>query len=242
MRTIMWFVSFVFTLIGTLPKLRKAHSLQKSGDVEALEAYVHEASTKWMLGNIKRSGATVEVNGLDNLPTDQTVVYVSNHQGNFDIPLLMSYINRPKGFISKIEAKKIPIIVKWMELLHCVFMDRSTLKGSAGAIIEGIKVLKQGHSLVIFPEGTRSKGDQMGEFKSASFKLATKAGVPIVPVTIDGSYKLMELNHNKIKPAHVKLTIHPAIPTKGLSKEALELLPDQVHAIIESSLPYRKAD
>ena len=237
MRTIMWFLSFVCTLIATLPKLRKAHRLQKKGELETLEAYVHDVSTKWMLGNIKRSGAKVEVYGLENLPIDQTVVYVSNHQGNFDIPLLMSYINKPKGFISKVEAKKIPIIVKWMELLHCVFMDRSTLKGSAGAIIEGIKVLKQGHSLVIFPEGTRSKGDQMGEFKNASFKLATKAGVPIIPITIDGSYKLMEMNNNKIKSATVKLTIHPSIPTKGLSKEAIELLPDQVYEMIKSSLP-----
>lgn len=242
MRTIMWFVSFVFTLIGTLPKLKKAYSLQKKGDLGALEAYVHKTSSKWMLGNIKRSGATVEVHGVENLPADKTVVYISNHQGNFDIPLLMSYIDRPKGFVSKIEAKKIPIIVKWMELLNCVFMDRSTLKGSAGAIIEGIKLLKQGHSLVIFPEGTRSKGDQMGEFKGASFKLATKAGVPIVPITIDGSYKLMELNQNKIKPAHVNLTIHPAIPTKGLDKEALELLPEQVYQIIEASLPYKKVN
>lgn len=240
MRTIIWFLSFVFTLIATLPKLGKAHRLQKKGELKALEQYVHDTSTKWMLGNIRRSGAKVEVYGEENLLPDQTVVYISNHQGNFDIPLLMGYINQPKGFISKIEARKIPIIVNWMELLHCVFMDRSTLKGSAGAIIEGIKVLKQGHSLVIFPEGTRSKGDQMGEFKSASFKLATKAGVPIIPVTIDGSYKLMEMGNNKITPANVKLTIHPAIPTKGLSKDEIEVLPMQVHHIIESSLPYKK--
>ncbi|MBU3803256.1 MAG: 1-acyl-sn-glycerol-3-phosphate acyltransferase, partial [Candidatus Cellulosilyticum pullistercoris] len=170
-------------------------------------------------------------------PKDRNVVFISNHQGNFDIPLLMGYIDMPKGFISKIEAKKIPIVAKWMELIHCVFMDRSTLKGSAGAIIEGIKTLKAGHSLVIFPEGTRSKSDHMGEFKSASFKLATKPGIPIVPVTIDGSYKIMEQNHNKIKPAHVKITIHPMIETKGLSKEALEVLPQQVAHMIASALP-----
>ena len=90
---------------------------------------------------------------------------------------------------------------------------------------------------MIFPEGTRSKHDQMGEFKHASFKLATKPGVPIVPVTIDGSYKIMEQNHNKIKPAHVKLTIHPMVTTKGLSKEELEALPDQVANTISSALP-----
>lgn len=237
MRTIYWFTSFFATLIGTLPKLSKVKRLEKKGRLEEREAYVHESSKQWMLGNLRRSGTKVEVTGIENLPTDQTVVFISNHQGNFDIPLLMGYIDMPKGFISKIEAQKIPIVAKWMEHIHCVFMDRSTLKGSAGAIIEGIKVLKSGHSLVIFPEGTRSRGDQMGEFKSASFKLATKPGIPIVPITIDGSYKIMEQNNNKIKPAHVKLTIHPLVETKGLSKEALEALPAQIAETIASALP-----
>ena len=237
MRTIMWFLSFGLTLIATLPKLRKARRMEKNNELDKLEKYVHEESTKWKLGNIKRSGAKIEVIGLQNLPEDETVVYISNHQGNFDIPILMSYIPRTKGFISKIEARKIPIIVDWMELLHCIFMDRSTLKGSAGAIIDGIKTLKNGHSLVIFPEGTRSKGDKMGEFKVASFKLATKPGITIIPVTINGSYKLMEFNNNKIKPAEVKLTIHEPIRTKGLTKDELEILPDKIRQIISSALP-----
>ena len=242
MRTFYWYFSFICTLIGTIPKLNKVKRLEKQGKLEERDAYIHKASTKWMVDNIRRSGSTVEVIGEENLPKDETVVFIINHQGNFDIPLLMGYIDMPKGFISKIEAKKIPIVVKWMELIHCVFMDRSTLKGSAGAIIEGIKTLKAGHSLVIFPEGTRSRGDHMAEFKSASFKLATKPGVPIVPITIDGSYKIMEQNGNKIKPAHVKLTIHPMIVTKGLSKESLETLPEQVATTIASALPKEHAE
>lgn len=237
MRTIYWYTSFFFTLLSTLPKLSKVKQLEKQGRLEERDAYIHNTSQKWMLSTIKRSGAQVEVYGTENLPKEGTVVFISNHQGNFDIPLLMGYIDMPKGFISKIEAKKIPIIAKWMELIHCVFMDRSTLKGSAGAIIEGIKVLKAGHSLVIFPEGTRSKSNHMGDFKSASFKLATKPGVPIIPITIDGSYKLMEANNNRIAPACVKLTIHPMVQTKGLNKEALEALPDQVFQTIASALP-----
>lgn len=238
MRTIYWYLSFLFTLIGTIPKLHKVKRLEIQGRLEERDSYIHKVSKQWMLGNIKRSGSTVEVSGTEHLPNSGNVVFISNHQGNFDIPLLMAYIDMPKGFISKIEAKKIPIVVKWMELIHCVFMERSTLKGAAGAIMEGIKVLKAGHSLVIFPEGTRSRGDQIGEFKHASFKLATKPGIPIVPVTIDGSYKIMEQNHNWIKPAHVKITIHPMVITKGLSKEELAALPDQIVDTIRSALPY----
>ena len=236
MRTIYWYVSFFFTLACTIPKLSKVKRLEKQGRLEERDAYIYKAAQKWMLDNIRRSGSKVKVYGTEHLPKDRNVVFISNHQGNFDIPLLMGYIDIPKGFIAKIEAKKIPIVAKWMELIHCVFMDRSTLMGSAGAIIEGIKVLKAGHSLVIFPEGTRSKGNQMGEFKSASFKLATKPGVPIVPITIDGSYKIMEKHNNRITPAQVKITIHPIIETKGLTKEAQEALPRQVESIIASAL------
>lgn len=236
MRTIYWYLSFVFTLIGTIPKLNKVKRLEQQGKLEERDAYVYEASTKWMRDNIRRSGTTVEVIGSENLPKDEAVVFISNHQGNFDIPLLMGYIDKPFGFISKIEAKKIPIVVKWMELIHCIFMDRSTLKGSAGAIIDGIKTIKAGHSLVIFPEGHRSKGGPVAEFKAPSFKLATKPGVPIVPLTIDGTYKVMEANNNRIKPAHIKLTIHPPVPTAGLSKEELAELPEKVKAIIVNSL------
>ena len=236
MRTIYWYLSFVFTLIGTIPKLNKVKRLEQQGKLEERDAYVYEASTKWMRDNIRRSGTTVEVIGSENLPKDEAVVFISNHQGNFDIPLLMGYIDKPFGFISKIEAKKIPIVVKWMELIHCIFMDRSTLKGSAGAIIDGIKTIKAGHSLVIFPEGHRSKGGPVAEFKAPSFKLATKPGVPIVPLTIDGTYKVMEDNNNRIKPAHIKLTIHPPVPTAGLSKEELAELPEKVKAIIVNSL------
>lgn len=235
MKNFIFFIRFFFSLLSTIPMLWKVKRLEKKGQLTERDTYIHRVSTKWMKDNVTFTGSTVTVNGLENLPKEGPVVYISNHQGNFDIPLLMGYIDRPKGFISKIEIKKIPIINKWMELIHCVFMDRSSLKGSAGAIIEGIKILKQGHSLVIFPEGTRSKGDKMGEFKSASFKLATKSGVPIVPITIDGSYHLME--EKGIRKGHVTLTIHPPIPTKELSKEELTELPDRVHQLIASALP-----
>ena len=118
-------------------------------------------------------------------------------------------------------------------------MDRSSIRKSGEAIIEGIKILKSNHSLVIFPEGTRSKGDEMGDFKAGSFKLATKSKVSIIPVTMSGSYKIMEKSKKKwiIKSAHVDLYIHPEIETANLSKEEQDELPKKVYEIIKSKLP-----
>jgi len=237
MRTIVWYIRFILTLLGTIPKLSKVNALKKQGKLSECEDFVHYVTSKWALGAVKCSGAQVKVHGAENLPKQGAVVFISNHQGNFDIPILISSVNYPKGFIAKVETLKIPIVRTWMKHLHCVFMDRSTLKGSAGAIIEGINLLKKGYSLIIFPEGTRSKGNTMGEFKSASFKLATKPKVPIIPITISGSYKLMEQNNNNmIRPAQVNLYIHKAIETKDLSKEALEELPEKVYRMIQSKL------
>ncbi len=235
-RTIAWYTHFVISLIMQTPRLHKASSLEKQGKLKEKEIYSNEVTSKWAMSQVKLSGARVKVEGLENIPKDRAVLFVSNHQSNFDIALLMSFIDKPKGYISKIEMAKLPLLRSWMKNINCVFMDRSSLKKSAEAIIEGVKILKEGHSLVIFPEGTRSKGNTMGEFKGGSFKLATKAKVPIIPVTINGSYKLMEANNNKIKPADVTMYVHPPVETANLSKEELLELPDKVKDIIGTKL------
>ena len=235
-RTIYWYSYFAMSLIFTLPALYKAKSLLKKGKTEEAEKYINRVTAKWAKQQVNNSGATVHVHGLENIPKDQAVVFMSNHQGNFDIALFMSYIDKPKGYVAKIEMKKIPVLRTWMEYMHCVFMDRSNIRKSAEAIVEGIKILKSGYSLVIFPEGTRSRGNKIGNFKAGSFKLATKARVPIVPVTLNGSYKLMEQNSGRVKPAEVEIFIHPMIRTDNLSKEELDNLASNVKGIIQSKL------
>lgn len=239
MRTLFWYVYFGVSLFCQTPKLLKANKLKKEGKLKECEDYVFGVTSSWARRQVRNSGATVKVYGEENL-IDGPVVFISNHQGNFDIALFMSYVNKCTGFVSKIEMAKAPLISDWMKHLHCVFMDRSTLKGAASAIVEGINMIKEGHSLVIFPEGTRSRGDQMGEFKAGSFKLATKPKVPIIPVTINGSYKLMERQNGKVKPDTVELYIHPPIITADLSKEALAALPETVQAIIATKLPHEQ--
>ncbi len=236
LRTIAWYANFAGSLVLMMPQMYKVKRLQKKSDRHESINYINDVTSKWARRNVKISGAKVNVFGEENIPKDIPVVFISNHQGNFDIALFMSYINKPKGYIAKIEMKKVPLIRTWMEYMNCVFMDRSNIRKSAQAIIEGVNILKGGHSLVIFPEGTRSKGGDVGEFKAGSFKLATKAKVPIIPITIDGSYKLLEQNKNKVKPAEVNLYIHPMIETNELSKEEQNELPEKVKQIICSKL------
>ena len=235
-RTVAWYTNFAFSLIFKIPDMIKVNKLLKMEKVQEADAYVHEVATRWAMSHMKMSGAKVKIYGQENIPADIPVLFVSNHQSNFDIALFMSYINKPKGYISKIEMSKIPLLRTWMKHLHCVFMERGNLRKAAEAINEGIRNLKSGYSMVLFPEGTRSKGDEMRDFKAGAFKLATKPKVPIIPVTIKGSYKLMEANGNMIKPAEVELYIHPMVVTAELTREDEAELPQHIREIIQSKL------
>lgn len=237
LRTIAWYTNFALSLILYTPKMYKVKKDLKKGNIKDEYEYIDNITSKWAFSQLKLSGARVKIFGEENIPKDIPVVFISNHQGNFDIALFMSLIKKPKGYIAKAEMEKVPLLRTWMRYMHCVFMDRSNLRKSAQSIIEGVKILKNGQSLVIFPEGTRSKGDKLGEFKAGSFKLATKAKVPIIPITINGSYKILEAHKGKIVPSDVEIYIHPMIETKNLTREEQELLPEKVRSIIASKLP-----
>lgn len=239
-KSIAFYSRFVLDFLIQKPKTARARKkiteFEAKGELKEKFQYLHEISRDWTQGYVDRSGAKIHVEGLENVPKDEPVLFVSNHQGNFDILLLLTCIDKPKGFIAKKELENIPTISEWMKFIGCVFMDRSNLRKSAEAIIQGVKLLKQGQSLVIFPEGTRSKGGPMKEFKAGSFKLATKSKVPIVPITINGSYKVMEDKKFFIQKADVYVYIHPPIDTKSLSKEEEANLPKAVENIIKSKL------
>jgi len=196
---------------------------------------VAKSVRNWAQSLVGLAGGTIVVSGEENVPKDSAVVFVSNHQGNFDIPILLGYISKPKAFISKIEVLKMPLIRGWMKLMQCAFMDRKDIRQSLRTINEAAESIKKGYSMVIFPEGTRSKGNQMGDFKAGSFKLAIKAGVPIIPITVNGSWRLLEAQGH-MKPGTVHMVVHNAIPTTGLSREEVEALTGKVKSIIEGGL------
>ena len=236
-RTIKWYFKFMFMLFFFFSRLKKAERLLKNNEMEKFYKYSFYQTSNWAMNRIKDSGATINVYGKENIPTDRNVVFISNHQGDFDIAIFMALIPKEKGFVAKIELNKIPILRTWMRYLGCVFMDRKDLKQSLKTINQAISFIKKGHSMVIFPEGTRSKSDTMGEFKAGSFKLATKTNVPIVPVTIDGSYKLKEKNNGRIKPDIVNVYIHKPVYVENMSNEDKENLPKMVKDIIAEKLP-----
>ncbi|MEG1800743.1 MAG: lysophospholipid acyltransferase family protein [Oscillospiraceae bacterium] len=232
MRTIIWFIYFWGYLVALIPQLLKAKKYEKNGEFDKSHAIVEKEAPKWAKSLLKLAGAEVTVIGTENLP-HTPAVFVANHQGNFDIPILLSCLDRPNGLIAKVELKKLPIIRDWMELLGCVFIDRDNPRQSLGALNDaGKNLVDSGRSFIIFPEGTRSRGDEIGEFKSGAFRIATKVGAPIVPIAMDGSYRLMEQNKMWITPAKVTVRILPQIDTAGKSREEIKTLAQEVRQVI----------
>ena len=128
------------------------------------------------------SGVNTTVIGLENIPKDEPVVFIGNHRGFFDTVVSYSRMPRLTGFIAKKEMQKVPFIRLWMKYLHCLFMDRSNPREGLKTILSGIEQINNGISIVIFPEGTRNKGDGIMPFHGGSFKLADKSNCKIIPM------------------------------------------------------------
>lgn len=233
-RTLIWFIYFWLYLLCVIPVWIRLKRLAKRGREAEVDDLLFKEARKWARALLNLAGAKVFVEGAEHVPVSGPVLFVCNHQGNFDIPLLLGYIPKPIAFIAKVEAKKIPFISSWMTMMGCVFMKRNNLRQSLEAIQEGSMVLKTGRSLVIFPEGTRSKSSRLGPFKPGSLKLALQAQVPIVPVTINGTYKLMERQGFLIRPAEVSLTIAKPILSQG--EATARDLANQVREVIQNNL------
>lgn len=197
--------------------------------------YASKVSNLWGKILFKATRSTIEVIGSENIPKGETILIASNHQSYMDIPALLGYLGVPFGFIAKKELGNIPIFSRWMRYFKCVFIDRDDPRKSLEAIQQSIDNIKGGYSQLIFPEGTRSKSNEMAEFKSGSLRIATKTNATILPVTIDGTYKILG-KQLKINKAHVRLIIHKPIVTKNLDEESKKNLAENVHDIIESGL------
>lgn len=237
LRSIRWYFKFFVLMFMTHTYIPILARYEKTKGKEFAVQWAYNKMRKWCVARVKDSGIRVIVSGEENVPTDTNVLFVSNHQGDFDIPILVACVPKDKSFVAKAELGKAKILKRWIDYLGCVLIDRSDMKQSMKAILEAIDLIKKGKTMVIFPEGKRSRSSQIGEFKAGSFKLATKTNVPIVPITIDGSYKVKEQNNNIIIPADVTVHIHEPIITKNLSKQEKDNLPELVKSIIASKLP-----
>ncbi|MDD4149860.1 MAG: lysophospholipid acyltransferase family protein [Bacteroidales bacterium] len=239
LKTAFFYFTFWAILIFTAIFFIPYYILKLVGSKKSAKLFVYHISKAWARFILDVNGMSYTSYNRENIPeTRSNLVVVSNHQGSFDIPIHISSLPFSVGFIAKHEIKKMPIISVWMIALDCIFINRKKLRESSKKINERIH-LKDTNPIFIFPEGTRSKGPKMGAFKPGSLKMLFHEGADVLPVTISGSYKCMEL-HNNVKSAHVELFYHPVLHSSDYHHDDFNTFNKDLQQIIAKPLTTKK--
>ena len=180
------------------------------------------------------AGTKVTVEGAENIPSKDTpVLFVSNHRSYFDIIAAYPYIPGRYGFVGKKEFQKIPVIAQWMKLIGVIFLDRENPREGIRSINTAADEIKEGYSMWICPEGTRAHGEKMLPFKEGSFKIAEKAGCPVVPVAFTHTDDILENHSPKVRSTHITIAVGEPMATAGLSRPELKELHQKVYDRIQ---------
>jgi 1-acyl-sn-glycerol-3-phosphate acyltransferase len=198
--------------------------------------FYHTHAKIWGRLGLWLAGVKLEVTGLDKVPVGEPVIFMSNHQGNFDILALLDAIPRPFAWIAKEELFAIPIFGYSMRRGGYIPLDRSDGRSALKSIEAAAAVIRKGRSVVIFPEGTRTPDGALLPFKKGGFLLAARAGVPIVPLTINGSARINPAKRLELYPGTIRVRFADPIPTTGGGSARREELMEEVRAAIAAGL------
>lgn len=184
----------------------------------------------WGPGLIAASGARVSFHGpLPHLPEGQSFVFVMNHQSMFDVPVAFAYVPLNLRFFAKRSLAFIPFLGWYMSRTQMIFVDRFDRQRAHQSVEEAIELVRGGHSLLTYPEGTRSKDGRLKPFKRGPFLIAKRAGVSIVPIAIHGSSDLLPKGGFRLRPCKVALRIGTPIPTEGYPEDEIDRLVEDAH-------------
>ena len=186
---------------------------------------------------LKMTRVKVTVIGEENIP-DEPVLFVGNHRSYFDILLTYSRCKRLTGYIAKKEMERYFTLTTWMRRLYCLFLDRSNPKEGLKTILTAIDYIKQGISICVFPEGTRNKGEELSllPFKEGAFKISTKTGCAIVPISMNNTAEIFENHFPKIKKTHVVIEYGKPIYPDQLDKDTKRHIGEHVASIIKETI------
>jgi len=208
--------------------------------------FMYKIAQGWARVVINMTGCRVTVRGREHIPPlkglftkgapSEGVCFVSNHGSIFDIVLALAYVGRPFGFIAKRELLFVPFLNMWIYILGGLFIDRKHPRKALATINGGVRRLKTGGGILIFPEGHRSRGQGLLPFHPGSFKLATHSGVAIIPIAIAGSYSVFEKT-GRVQAVPVEITfLSPIRPDSLPPGDRRQILAGEVRSVIEKTL------
>ena len=182
------------------------------------------------------TGIRFRVAGRENLPVERGAVYCSNHQSNVDPPILFDRLHPRMHIVYKAEIDAIPLLARAFRHGGFVPIERRNKEAAMRSLEAGARSIRSGNSFLIFPEGTRSRTDELLPFKKGGFLMALKAQAPVVPVAIQGGREAMRRGSRIILPVHISIRIGEPIETAGMEMAQRDDLIARVRARIEQLL------
>ncbi len=193
---------------------------------------LHKIARFWGRSILVVSRIKVIVKGLSGIDPQRPYIYMSNHQSNFDIPVLLGHLTVQFRWLAKVELFKIPIFGHAMRKAGYIDIDRNNHTSAIKSLEVAAEKIKNGVSVLIFPEGTRSQDGKFRRFKKGGFVMAIDSGVPIVPVVISGAHTIMAKGKLRINPGQIRLLIHEPIDTSTYTRETKEALMERVRRVM----------
>ena len=195
--------------------------------------FAHRCACGWSSLILKTTGVRVHVDGLAHLSGLRSCVLAANHQSIYDIPIVFASVPLQLRIVAKDSLGRIPFLGWHLLRAGHLLVDRRN--PGADVVKKMARLVREGSSLIVFPEGTRSVDGRIGRFKKGSFLVAINAGLPVVPVTIDGSHAVMKKGRLMVRPGGVTLTIHEPIATVGLTRAQARGLAETVEARVAAA-------
>ncbi|MCL2112062.1 MAG: 1-acyl-sn-glycerol-3-phosphate acyltransferase [Clostridiales bacterium] len=230
------FATFILSTLPPLTKMRRGIDRARAEGRDADEQeWIRLAENDWGPRILSHWGVRIERTDDVAMPAGGAL-FVSNHEGYGDIPAFMDAVrDKQFGFVAKGELGKLPLFAKWIERIRSLMLLREDPRVAVKVFEEGANWLRRGFSLVIFPEGTRAKGGGMKPFAKGSLRMAFRAGAPIVPVAMQGSWECFEA-HGYPRPGVIRFHVFEPIETAGLGKGDEAVVAERVEAMIRAKL------
>lgn len=229
-----WWVSFiVYVLIYMAPKILVLKHIEKKKGIAQAEKEAFKTVHNWARFCIKWGKTTVTVNGLENIPEEKPLLYVSNHQSYADIPTIIYALGeRNVAFMLKSTMLNIPFIGNYLKYMHCIPVDQKNARAAAESVNIAAEEIKNGRSIVIFPEGKRSFNNYPADFKNGAFRIVKKTGVTLLPIYLHNVHRGYEGNGCMVCPADVAVNFLEPIETGEMNRADIQILNEKVHDII----------
>lgn len=232
-------VFFLIPIIGLATIVLGTVSLV-GGLVDSTGRFPHRCAQWWAWWILTTTGVRVTRSGAPLPSGTESAIFVANHASFYDIPILFTAVPRQLRIIAKAALGRVPFIGWHLRRAGHLLVDRTN--PGASIFKKMRRLVSQGASLIVFPEGSRTRDGRVGRFKGGVFLLAIENGLPVVPISVSGSRLVMPAQRLMTCPGDVHVTVHEAIETRGLTRDDARSLADRVREIIASDIDHRTSN